>query len=92
MISLSLLPAMVEVGGGRPSGSDALSPGGDPARGLYRVVDGIFDEDDVFRDGRFREVVGLVELVEDVMRRRLFSDLFRIRLETVNEGFEELIW
>ncbi len=51
MISLSLLPAMMEVGemGGCVGGPgpNPLSPGGDPTRGLYCVVDCIFDEGDV---------------------------------------------
>jgi hypothetical protein len=77
---------------GRSSGPDSLSPGGDPARGLYRIIDCIFDKGDVFCNRRFREMVDLVELVEDVMRRRLFSSLFRICLDTINERFEELVW
>jgi len=52
------------------------------------MIDCIFDE--VISSAGID--VDLVQFVEILLGRRLFSGLLRVVLDTLNEGFEELLW
>jgi hypothetical protein len=91
-----LAPAVVRTVVGRcwwlrwwSSRFDLLSPCGDSGGGLSCcMIDCIFDEGDVFGDGRLGEVMDLVEFVEDLVRGRLLPSFLCVVFGAVKKRFK----